>query len=341
MFTPIRTERLLIRQATTDDAQGLADRRNEPEVARYQNWTLPYPLERARNMLEENQALDGPQNENWWMGSVCDPETGEVLGDLVVHLTSDAKIAEVGYTFHTRNWGKGYAVEGLTALVEYLFGGLGVTRVFGMLHPDNIASAMVLERVGMLFEGHTRGSFWLDGEVSDDLIYGMTRPDWEKWVNRPRHAPSTIELVPVTLDNHLDVARLTTHKSQEEYVAPMVWSYVDAMFPEIIDGAPAVPWMRGVTADGDYVAFVMLALVTDHHPEPYLWRLLIDRLHQRRGIGHRVLDMIIDECREMGAGSLLTSWVDGKGSPRPFYLAHGFEPTGQIVDGEIEARLRF
>ena len=35
----------------------------------------------------------------------------------------------------------------------------------------------------------------------------------------------------------------------------------------------------------------------------------------------------------------LVSWVAGKGSPEPMYLARGFVPTGNIHDGEIEARL--
>ncbi|MBA2317379.1 MAG: GNAT family N-acetyltransferase [Euzebyales bacterium] len=43
-----------------------------------------------------------------------------------------------------------------------------------------------------------------------------------------------------------------------------------------------------MVADQEIVGFVRLALRTPHHPEPYLWRLLIDRLHQRRGLGHRV-----------------------------------------------------
>jgi diamine N-acetyltransferase len=106
----------------------------------------------------------------------------------------------------------------------------------------------------------------------------------------------------------------------------------------VVDGAPVVPWMRAVVADDEIVGFVMLALRTDHHPEPFLWRLLIDRLHQRRGIGGRVLELVAEECRKMGDRSLLTSWVEGKGSPRPFYLRHGFEPTGKIVDEETEAR---
>ena len=51
-----------------------------------------------------------------------------------------------------------------------------------------------------------------------------------------------------------------------------------------------------------------------------------------------MLDLIADECRGMGDKALLTSWTEGKGSPRPFYLAHGFVPTGRIIDDETEAR---
>jgi RimJ/RimL family protein N-acetyltransferase len=246
----------------------------------------------------------------------------------------------VGYTLAKEFWGNGFATEALGALIEYLFAGLGVTRVFGMLHPDNIASAMVLERSGMLFEGHTRSSFWLGDEVSDDWIYGMTRPDWQTWVDRPLRPPDDVSLFEVTVDNERVVYKLRTHKTQEAFVAPMADSYADALFPEVVDGAPLVPWMRGVSADGEVVGFVMLALSTDHHPEPYLWRLLIDRLHQRRGIGGRVLGLVAGECLRMGDETLLTSWTEGKGSPRPFYLRHGFEPTGKIVDEETEARKR-
>ncbi len=96
--------------------------------------------------------------------------------------------------------------------------------------------------------------------------------------------------------------------------------------------------MRAIEADRVIVGFVMLALSTPHHPEPYLWRLLVDRLHQRRGIASRALELVADECRAMGDSTLLVSWSEGKGSPRPFYLAHAFEPTGRVVDGETEAR---
>jgi diamine N-acetyltransferase len=51
-----------------------------------------------------------------------------------------------------------------------------------------------------------------------------------------------------------------------------------------------------------------------------------------------VLELATDECRRRGDRALVTSWGQGKGSPAPFYLAHGFVPTGQMLEEEIEGR---
>jgi RimJ/RimL family protein N-acetyltransferase len=295
-------------------------------------------MEDAEKVVSELVVMEGPKDKEWWMAVIADPDTDEALGDVAVHLSSEGRTAEVGYTLAKAHWGRGYATEAVPALVEYLFDDLGVTRQFGMLHPDNPASAMVLERTGFLFEGHTKLSFWLGDEVSDDWIYGLTRPDWETWRNRKRLQPEKVGLIDITTENERMVSKLSTHRTQEEFVAPMLASFTDALFPELVDGAPVVPWMRAIVADDEIVGFVMLALRTEYHPEPFLWRLLIDRLHQRRGIGGRVLDLIAEDCLKMGDNTLLTSWREGKGSPRRFYLRNGFEPTGRVVDDETEGR---
>lgn len=247
----------------------------------------------------------------------------------------------MGYTLDRAHWGNGYASEALGGFVDYLFGQLGVTRVWGMLDPANFASARVLERTGFLYEGRTRLSYWKGDVPSDDLIYGMTHQDRKTWIHRPTGQPDEVVFIEVTTQNFEEVAELRTHESQKKFVAPMLWSFSDALFPEVLDGVPLVPWMRAVVADGDLVGFVMLALATEHHPEPYLWRLLIDRMHQRRGVGQRVIAMVTDQCRAWGNRSLLTSWEEGVGSPRPFYIGLGFRPTGRVIDGETEARLTF
>jgi RimJ/RimL family protein N-acetyltransferase len=337
LFPELATDRLLIRPPVVDDIEALHARRNDPEVARYQNWELPWPRERAEAMVRGDIA-DRDEIEGWNMLVITERSSGETLGDLAVNISWEGRCSEIGYTLDRRHWGHGYATEAAEALVAHLFEDVGVTRVSGMLHPDNPASARVLERVGMLFEGHTRLSFWVGEENSDDHIYGMTRADWEQWRDRPRTPPESVELGEIGPENRRVVGALATHKTQEELVAPMSASFADALFPSVVNGAPVRPWMRAIVADGTIVGFVMMTTPTARHPEPFLWRLLIDRLHQRRGIGREALELIDAQCRQWGVDSLTVSWATGPGSPERFYLQHGFVPTGILIGGEVQGR---
>jgi RimJ/RimL family protein N-acetyltransferase len=336
VFEPLRTDRLVLRRPLLDDADALWRRRNEPEVAEYQAWPLPYPRQRADDVIESVAAEEGPRPGEWWMATVC-TAVGEIVGDLALRLTWEGRSAEIGFTFARRHWGRGYAREAAAELVRWLFEENGVTRVHAMAHPDNHASTMLLERLGMRYEGRTRSSYWVGDECTDDVLYGMTRDDWTAWCKRPRTAPDGVRLVEITPATARSVTTIETHHSQLRFVAPVLQSFADALFPEPHEGSEVTPWLRAVEADGELAAFVMIALVEGH--PPYLWRLSIDRMHQRRGIGDRILDLVIEQCRVWGAERLDVSWVEGRGSPRRFYVRRGFLPTGRIVDGETEATL--
>lgn len=336
MFTALRTQRLVLRTPGPGDVDALHARRNDPEVAEFQAWALPFERERAAQVLDDVTAVDGPTDGRWWMATVC-LHDGEIVGDLAVRNSWEGRSAEIGFTFARRHWGHGYALEAAEGLVRWLFEDQGVTRVHAMAHPDNHASTMLLERLGMLYEGRTRSSFWVGGECTDDVLYGMTQEDWAVWQSRPRHPATTVELVEITPDLARSVEKLATHQSQRRFVATVEQSFADAMFAEPHEGADVDPWLRAVRADGELVGFTMVALVEDH--PPYLWRLLVDRTHQRRGLGDRVIDLLVEQCRRWGADRLDVSWGEGRGSPRTFYERRGFVPTGKIEDGETEARL--
>ncbi len=339
-FPGIDTERLTIRAMGPGDADSLWRRRNDPTTAEFQSWSLPFPRERVDDMCASFAAVDGPQSDEWWMAAVCDRFTGEVIGDLALHLTFDARCAEIGYSFDHAVWGNGYATEAAVAMADWLVDDVGVSRVSGQTHPDNLASVVVLERIGMEFEGHTRNSYWVGDVNSDDWFFGMTADARRAWRTRPRSAPALVELVEINPTNAFDFAKLATHRSQRHLVSPVLESYADALFIEPHNGKPVVPWMRGVMADGEPVGFVMMADRTDDHPVPYVWRLLIDRRHQRRGIGGRVLEHAIEHALDQGADAVEVSYVEGPGSPEPLYAKRGFAPTGEIDDGETVARLQ-
>jgi|TARA_B110000967_G_scaffold130095_1_gene132961 [ribosomal protein S5]-alanine N-acetyltransferase len=51
MLEPLETERLLIRTPVPSDAAELAIRRSNPTLAEFQNWSIPYTLQQAIELL--------------------------------------------------------------------------------------------------------------------------------------------------------------------------------------------------------------------------------------------------------------------------------------------------
>ena len=338
-FLPFTTARLVLRPFGPEDAEPFAAYRSDPDIARYQSWATPYALADAQRFVEEMGALRAPVRGGWLQIAV--EHEGALAGDVAVGLDADGHIATIGYSLAGPVQGRGLASEAVGAVIDRLFALLHVHRVEASTDGRNLASARLLEGLGFELEGTARSAVWAKGEWVDDVRYGLGRETYAAWADRPRHRPAEVRLVEITAGTARAVMELRTHPNQRRFVAPVAQSYADAMFPDAVDGMPVVPWMRAIEADGELAGFVMLTAVTEHHPEPYLWRLLIDRRHQRRGIGERVVALLVTQLRWEGHRTLLVSWHPGAGSPEPFYLARGFVPTGRIDDGEIEARLTF
>ena len=333
---PMRTERLVLRPVRMSDVDRLTAYRNDPEVAALQDWEVPYPRERAESLVAEHSGRDDVvPGAGTQLGIERD---GELVGDVYVGLHERGGVAEIGFTLARAHQGKGYAVEAVSAVVADLVDRLGVHRVFAQLSPLNEASMRVLERVGFEFESLAPRSFWWRGTWDDNVVYALSAEGWRDWRDRPRQAPRDVRLVEITDDNEWARRSVRTHRSQQRFVAPVAQSYGDALFGEE-NGRRVAAVLRGIEADGERAGFVMWTDVDPAVAEPYLWRLLIDRRHQRRGIGERVMRMLAEQLREQGHRTVRTSWVQAEGGPEPFYLGLGFVPTGEFDDGEVVARL--
>ncbi|MGH9119803.1 MAG: GNAT family N-acetyltransferase [Acidimicrobiales bacterium] len=318
------------------DVTEFASYRNLPDVARYQDWELPYTRDLAHQLIDEMVGIDAPVAGEWVQLAI-DDGSGALIGDLAVFVDSDRRLAMIGYTMGPAHQGRGYATEAVGALVDRLFDELGVHRIAATLDPANIASARLLERLGFRYEGCGVKAAYVRGEWADDDRYAILADERRAWRLRPMQPPSTLRLVEITRDNIDRVERLATHHSQHRFVATVQESFTDALVPEVVDGIPAVPWLRAIEADGEPVGFVMVARRSHAHPVTYLWRLLVDARHQGRGIGRRALGLLAEQLVAEGESVLKVSWVDGPGGPQAFYRQLGFEPTGEIDDGEIVA----
>ena len=103
-FVPFSTARLTIRAFRPDDAESLAAYRNDPDVARYQDWALPYRLDRARAAIEDDRHVgERPVAGEWWQLAI--DLDGALIGDIASASTTFGAVATLGYTLAAEHHG--------------------------------------------------------------------------------------------------------------------------------------------------------------------------------------------------------------------------------------------
>ncbi|CAN5582178.1 N/A [soil metagenome] len=83
---------------------------------------------------------------------------------------------ELGYWIAEPHWNHGYATEAVKALIPYLFETLEPVRIQAHCMAPNVASARVLEKAGMTFEGLLRQAFCRRGVHWDIKMYSVLKP---------------------------------------------------------------------------------------------------------------------------------------------------------------------
>lgn len=187
---PIAADRLVLRPYAESDFDDVYDIQSRPDVARYLYWGAR-DRDQVRESLEkkiQGSALIEP-GDMLSLAAVL-PETGTVIGDVILKWTSgEHRQGEIGYMFHPRFGGKGYATEAAAVMLRLGFEDLGLHRITGHLDARNAASARVLERLGMRREAHFVQNEIVKGEWTDELVYALTEDEWRGPNSPTTHHP--------------------------------------------------------------------------------------------------------------------------------------------------------
>ena len=175
---PIRTSRLLIREFQGSDREALLAVVRDPDQIKHMRLFLD-----TESQLDDflSRVTTGASAEPRleWHFAVEAAATGRCLGSCCLMVEADApSSAELGYWFLREAWGKGHATEASAAMLELGFRRLGFHRVWGQCHAQNAASARVMEKLGMTYEGTLREHMWLRGSYRSSRVYGMLEGEY-------------------------------------------------------------------------------------------------------------------------------------------------------------------
>ena len=135
-----------------------------------------------------------------------------------------------------------------------------------------------------------------------------------------------ISLAEVSKKNYEVICDLEVTEEQENYVASNTWSLVEAAYNHGYS-------IRAICLDEEPVGLVMW--VQDSASKASIWRFMIDKDYQKKGIGRMALGLALDEIKKNPfLKEIQICYNPQNPVAKSFYSSFGFVEFGMSSDGE-------
>jgi len=184
---PIETERLRLRFTTPADLEPLLAIQSREDVTRWLYWGPRDEAEVRDSLALKLAATAIAADGDAFTLAIERKDTGAYAGDAMVWATShEHRQGELGYILHPDHHGHGHAGEAAAALLGLGFTCFGMRRIVGRTEARNVASARVLEKLGMRREAHFAENEYVRGEWQSEVVYALLEAEWRAAQSQPR-----------------------------------------------------------------------------------------------------------------------------------------------------------
>ncbi len=168
----IETDRLILREFTTDDFEALYGILSDSETM--QHYPAPFDEERTKNWIEWN--IENYEKYGFGLWAVVLKETGNLIGDCGISIQNidGERLPEIGYHIHKKFWRKGYGKEAAKASRDWLFKNTDYDVVYSYMKYTNAASYNTAASNGM-----RKIKEYPDPQNRISYVYAITRKEWE------------------------------------------------------------------------------------------------------------------------------------------------------------------
>lgn len=178
MKLELTTQKLSLRLITKSDLKAIHELQSFPEVDQYNTLGIPQNFKVTQKVMEPLLAANKKEQPDYYTFAIELKKYGEFVGLIALRL-GDKKYndAEVWFKLNPLFWGKGYATEALSKLIDFGFKDLKLHRIEAGCAVENVASAKVLEKAGMQPEGRRRKTLPLKTGWSDNFEFAILDSD--------------------------------------------------------------------------------------------------------------------------------------------------------------------
>jgi RimJ/RimL family protein N-acetyltransferase len=160
----IETPRLTLRPPSMADAEAVfTGYAQDSEVVKYMIWRPHRDIEETRDFIR--RCVSSWEEGDAYPWIITRKEDGRLIG----MIESRVKVfsMDIGYVLARAHWGQGYVPEAARPIVNWGLEQVGIFRIWALCDVENLASARVMEKLGMQREGVLR-RWTLHPNVSDE-----------------------------------------------------------------------------------------------------------------------------------------------------------------------------
>ncbi len=175
-FPVLETQRFRLRAPTFDDAADIFRIMSDPNVTRYFGALPMTAIEQARQRVAAIEAAFQEQSGVRW--AITHRANGQLLGTAGFwRLIRSHFRAEIGYELAPEWWGQGVMTEALGAMLDFGFTRMGLHSVEAQIHPANMGSRRVLEKLGFVQEGYFRENYYdiVEAGFTDTAVFSLLK----------------------------------------------------------------------------------------------------------------------------------------------------------------------
>lgn len=174
-FPSLQTSRLRLREIVSADACSLLAIHGDRDAMRWFGTDLVASLADAEQLVQSFASLRKPTVLGIRWALELDQD-GRFVGSCgLFRWNKKWKSCSVGYELAQEVRGGGLMTEALDAALAWGFQAMGLNRIEAQVHPQNVASLKLLQRLGFVHEGLQRQAGFWQGEHHDLLQLSLLR----------------------------------------------------------------------------------------------------------------------------------------------------------------------
>ena len=176
MSLNIEGERIYLRQLIETDANDTyLGWLNDPEVNRYlESRHKKQALKGLRAYIKETIS----EPANLFLAIVLKSNNRHIGNIKLGPIDNNHRLGDIGLIIGEKDcWGKGYATEAISLLVNYAFKQLGLHKLTAGCYANNEGSAKAFIKAGFTDEGRLKSQYYCDGGYVDRICLGVINPE--------------------------------------------------------------------------------------------------------------------------------------------------------------------